>query len=260
MSVLSIERLELKYLIDEAVAARVRAAILPYCEPDRTEGDGHGCGYGVLSLYFDTPTLAFHRARLDDDEERLKLRVRRYDGGGATFLEIKRKRGAIIVKRRAAVAPEDWPLAVDARAGPLQPSAVAEQTIQSFATLRARTGAEPRLLVHYLREAYASTVDRYARVTFDRAMRAQPRRDYDLDAVPDAWRPLDGDFLTDGAFSPLVLELKVETRLPRWLVQVVRDHGLEAKGYSKYSAGIALTTRTDAGHAPPAVHHDLWAP
>ena len=53
-----LERLELKYLLDESRARRVRRQIRAYCSPDphNQSGDSGGHqGYPLQSLYVDTP-------------------------------------------------------------------------------------------------------------------------------------------------------------------------------------------------------------
>jgi len=75
------ERLELKYLIDEVVADRIRRQISGICSADRHSTQGRRAGsnsYVINSLYLDAPGLAFHEAKERGDPERVKLRVRTY--------------------------------------------------------------------------------------------------------------------------------------------------------------------------------------
>src|SRR3954447_17467769 len=162
------ERLELKYMVDEATAVSIRAALLPYCQPDKFNR-GVGLGYTIRSLYLDSATLACFRAKERSDHDRLKLRARVYDEYGAVHLEIKRKRGDVVWKERASVPRDQWAEAaqgwggVDGRHGAAQ---------DRFARLVAELGAEPKVLIDYEREAFASWADSYARVTFDRRITA----------------------------------------------------------------------------------------
>ena len=247
---LTFERLELKYLVDEAQAARIRADLEGLCDADR-EG---GASYGLMSLYLDSPALAFHRAKLENAHDRFKLRVRAYEGGGPVFLEVKRKTGDVIRKKRVAVDADGWEDAAAGYGAPLGGGARSQAILDEFSRLQALTGAVPRLLVHYLREAWASNVDRYARVTFDRAIRVQDVSSFTLEGEPDAWHPVDGPSLGVGTTSPVILELKCESRLPSWMVALVRRHELVHTAFSKYSNGIATTSRAVCGW-PDA--HDL---
>src|SRR5690606_22665888 len=145
--------------------------IEPYCEPDRYNGRV-GRGYRISSLYFDSPDLAFFRAKERSHHDRVKLRARVYDDVGPVNLEIKRKRGDVVWKQRAAVPRECW---VDSAQGfsprPLD-HAKQEAALQRFANLFTQFACEPKLMVEYEREAYASRTGEYARVTFDRHIRA----------------------------------------------------------------------------------------
>ena len=73
---LNFERLELKFLIDEVTADRVRRAIASVCSPDRhgsTQRRTGSYGYVINSLYLDSHGLAFHEAKERGDPDRVKL-------------------------------------------------------------------------------------------------------------------------------------------------------------------------------------------
>lgn len=226
------ERLELKYLSSLDRLEALRAGFRPYCEPD------HEGGYVITTLYLDGPTLPFFRMVTSDAFDRTKLRIRSY-GQGPAFFELKRKTGEVIRKQRAAVAPAD----VTARAEGIGIDVAAKgaDVLQNFAALAARFGASPVVLVRYRREAWASLVDRYARVTIDTAIEAAPADGLRFDLPDDAFVPLDGG---PGRASPAVIELKCETKLPAWLAALVRTLDLKQVGFSKYARGVkALAAR-----------------
>lgn len=236
------QRLEFKYLIDEQQAEQIRRDIAPYCKPDAYNGTA-GLGYPISSLYLDTPSYAFHLAKLRNDPDRLKLRARVYDDVGPVHLEVKRKSVDVVHKTRATVPRDQW---VDAAHG-FGPQLTGRQArhLEAFAHLAAQSGAAPSLLVQYEREAYASTVDHYARVTFDRAIRASIQRDWKLE--PDgAWSHLDAG--RDGNVEGFtLLELKAELLMPFWMVDLVRTLRLKNTGFSKYSSGIIATRNLELG-------------
>lgn len=236
------QRLEFKYLIDEQQAEQVRRLIAPYCEPDEYNGTA-GLGYPIYSLYLDTPSYAFHLAKLRNDADRVKLRARVYDDSGPVHLEVKRKHVDVIHKTRVAVPRDQW---VDAARG-FGPRLEGRKAahLEAFAHLAAQSGAEPKLLVQYEREAYASTVDQYARVTFDRAVRASTQRSWSIE--PDgAWVVLDAG--RDGRVEGFtLLELKAELLMPYWMVDLVRELRLKNTGFSKYSSGIIATRNLELG-------------
>jgi hypothetical protein len=243
------ERLELKYLIAEPLAVRLRADLDPYCRLDENaafDAGGiapHVPAYRVDTLYLDTPSLEFYRAKERGDAERIKLRVRRYAGMDALALEIKRRRADCGEKLRVLVASDELEAAARGFAKPLDESPGARRICDEFARLVLQSGAEPKLLVRYMREAHASEVDGYARVTLDRRIAAQRTERWSFDAHADEWCALE-DYQAPGSPRPaVVLELKCESRVPAWMTELVRRHALTRQSFSKYSVGIAMTGR-----------------
>jgi len=226
------ERLELKYLLDEVTSEKVRRAILPFCAPDPHNGRS-GRGYWISTLYFDSPRLTFFRANERADGDRFKLRARIYDEAGDVHLEIKRKRGDVVKKERVIVERAEW---VDATRGfgrPRYEGTSQERVLASFAQLMAQYGAEPQLVVDYEREAYASPRGEYARVSFDRKIRYFSTREACFESERRWQRAL---ALGEGARSAAVLlELKCETQVPPFMVDVIRRYELNRVGLSKYS-------------------------
>ncbi len=241
------ERLELKYLIDELTAERIRAGIEPYCVPDHHSGESAvdrpgRAGYTIHSLYLDTPALAFHQAKVRGDPDRIKLRVRTYSDTSPATLEIKRRHSEVIDKTRAVV---DRRFVEEATNGLLPPSAVGESQarfLRDFAHTAARSGAGPTLSVVYEREAYESLVDVYSRITFDRHIRVRRTSDWDLSPGDDDWVSFDDYWRTDHPTLPVVLEIKCETSsVPFWAIDLIRRNELLQASFSKYSIGISLT-------------------
>lgn len=239
------ERLELKYLIDEFTARDVRKQIAPYCSPDKhcqEQAAGHDglAGYSINSLYLDTPRLAFHRAKERGDPERVKLRVRTYSATSPATLEIKRRRRDVIDKTRGVI---DRTRVEDFANGCFWDPTHAS-FFDDFCGVVATAGAGPTLTVCYEREAYESVVDDYARVTFDRKICAQRTPDWSLTPCPEAWCHFDENWHTDFATTPIVMEIKCQTSsLPCWIIDLVHDNALRQTSFSKYSIGIHLTGR-----------------
>lgn len=238
------ERLELKFLVDEVQAARVRDQLVPYCTADPHSQAGQG--YPIRSLYLDTPALAFHAAKERGDPDRVKLRVRTYSETSPATLEVKRRHSDIIDKTRAVVGRDSVEDAARGLPVPVRAQA-SEGFLQEFARVVSVSGAGPTLTVRYEREAYESVVDRYARVTFDRHIEVQPSRDWSLRADGD-WCAFDDRWGNARPTAPVVLEIKCENRVPWWVTDLVRRNELVRTSFSKYSIGIALT-QLQAGRA-----------
>lgn len=242
---LKFERLELKFLIDETVADRVRDEISAVCTPDLHSSAGRragSSGYTINSLYLDTPGLAFHNAKERGDPDRVKLRVRTYSADSLATLEVKRRRSDVIEKRRAVVERKNVP---DAVRGRLQSDAMdgqGDSALREFAYLVATSGALPKLSVRYLREAYESRVDPYARVTFDRNIRVNPASTWDLFPDDRNWHHFDDFWRLNLPTHPIVLELKCEAaKVPHWMTDVIHRNQLEQTSFSKYSIGTCIS-------------------
>jgi SPX domain protein involved in polyphosphate accumulation len=239
------ERLELKYLIDEATAERVRRDIEPFCQPDphsqASQGPGGTWGYAVSSLYLDSPNLAFYRAKERGDAERIKLRIRTYGDAPFAVMELKRRVADVIDKTRATVDRKDVERVAQGWVDAPPESPDVMRFLSNFALTVARAGALPTLHLRYHREAYASVVDHYARVTFDRHIEAQRTSSWDLDPDDAGWSHFDRHWLRAETERAVVLELKCQSSIPWWVTDLVRAHALDRQSFSKYSIGIHLT-------------------
>ncbi len=253
------ERLELKYLIDEFTADQIRRHIAPYCRRDEHNREPSGLifpltaerGYSISSLYLDSPGLAFHQAKERGDPERLKLRVRSYEGSPEAMLELKRRVNDVIDKSRVAVPRAEVEEIVSGTAPLRIGQREARRFVTRFARIAAESGAEPKLHINYWREAFTSEVDTYARVTFDRQVRAQRTDDWHRVPDPSEWVEFDEHWRPEFRHKNVVLELKCQAFVPWWITDLIRAFALKRQSFSKYSIGIHITGRAaGAGSAP----------
>jgi SPX domain protein involved in polyphosphate accumulation len=242
------ERLELKFLIDEIEAERIRRQLLPYCEIDphstpALDGGSSVGDYQISSLYLDSPGLAFHRAKERGDSHRIKLRVRWYSQSSPAALELKSRHAEVIDKTRAAV---DRRHVEDVTLGLVRPEegdANVHVFLNEFSRIVAESGAGPTLTVRYRREAWESVVDDYARVTFDRRIQVRRTDDWRLSLEGGDWCHFDDHWRTSHLTTPVVLEIKCRSAVPIWVIDLIRQNSLCRTSFSKYSIGIQLTER-----------------
>lgn len=239
---LHIERREFKYLIDEATAAEVRRFIRPFCELDHNARGFDDDRYTIDSLYFDTPDMRLYRANEEEVANRYKLRVRTYPQtpGAPIFFEVKARYNDVVVKDRGRAPTNNWADMLTDRnvAVPKSHSPFESAAVERFTTLVRMQHAGPVVLVRYTREPYESTIDDYARVTFDRAIKSQQMSDVTLDSTPGRWRPSDAPATVHGSWSPTVLELKFTAQVPFWMVDMVRTLNLDRRSFSKYGRSV----------------------
>lgn len=154
---------------------------------------------------------------------------------------MRRRVADVIDKRRARVHRKDVENAAHGALDPGPDEREASVFLQHFAGLVARSGAQPKLLVRYEREAWVSDVDHYARVTFDRRIEAQRTASWTLDeCVGDRVR-FEDHWAREESHRSVVLELKCQSCIPWWMTDLIRKHSLERQSFSKYSIGIHLT-------------------
>ena len=237
------ERFELKYLLSREQAAALSAAVAPYMDED---SHGAGDSYAITSLYYDTTDLACYWEKIDGIRYRRKLRIRHYEGPDdllpdtRVFVEIKQRVNRTVQKRRARF-PYATALALctgedidcDAARGPFV------REVQAFVDAQR---LQPTSITSYFRRALVGTVhDPGLRITFDTDIRY---RFTDLDLA--SRNP--GRHMIHP--ERVVLEVKANERIPRWLASLVGEFNAQIIRISKYCQSIEV-----AGRVPRSVFH-----
>jgi len=230
------QRLEMKYVIPEPLAAGIRDFIRPYLEIDSYGATRPDLSYPVHSLYLDSPDLFTYTSTINGDRNRYKLRIRFYEGRpeAPVFFEIKRREDNAIYKQRCAVRRE---AAADVLAGRIPDrrdliggGPDAERSLHAFSRLVNQLQAQPVTHVAYLREAWTSWENNRTRVTFDRQVMTCRETSLRLDPrMSDPVRVFGDD---------VVLELKFTGRFPQWMGDLTRIFGLKQSSAAKYCDGL----------------------
>jgi hypothetical protein len=234
-----IKRYELKYTITEELAARIREHIQNFFTLDSHVLPGER-GYVVNNLYFDTPDLRFYYDTKFRKLTRYKPRARYY-GEQATDLiwpEIKYRHASVIWKRRYCIPIDQWPnLFNPGLVEPRQP--LIKNQLDTFDDLIYWYGAQPVLHVRYFREPYVTELEEYGRVTFDRQLCCRATNgSFELTYDEQEMLYYDDPVNARSADSPVILEIKVETLIPFWAIELIRKFNLLQRGFSKYCYGI----------------------
>ncbi len=232
------QRFELKYIISEETALRVRDFIRSYLElDDYGVGRPHN-SYPVHSLYLDSEQMRLYWETVNGNKNRYKLRLRFYqdDPEAPVFFEIKRRENDAILKQRAGVRREavDWVLR-----GHLPPAGYLVSNdnktlaaVQRFSKLLKQTDAVPKAHVAYLREAWVHPDNNSLRVTMDREVRCGVETAARLVAEMDKSVTVFG--------KSVVLEVKFTERFPRWFGEMARVFGFKQCSAAKYVDGVTL--------------------
>ncbi|MBI5852835.1 MAG: polyphosphate polymerase domain-containing protein [Planctomycetes bacterium] len=239
------QRRELKYLVDETLARRIRAGALPFVEPDPFAARCPGFVYPVASLYLDGSDLPLYRETIEGLRARFKLRVRSYsdDPDGRWFFEIKRRQDGLVEKTRAALPRGQAQRLLElAAADDLPEDPVRRRAVEQFVTLAEQTAARPRTIVRYDREAYVGRFDDEVRVTFDRMLRAAVTDEPVVTTERADFVPVES--------RRVVVEMKFNHRMPNWMDTLIHRFELRRQSFSKYGRSIeALVAQGATRHA-----------
>ncbi len=239
-------RFELKYLISEETAQRVRDFVRCYLSMDEYGVGRPNYSYPVHSLYLDTDDLKIYWRTINGDKNRFKLRLRYYSDNpdSPVFFEIKRRMKDIIQKQRGGVRHNAVPLLLDGHLPDPEEIITKDPSglvaIQRFLELMLKLGAKPKSHIFYQREAYVSDTDE-VRVTMDRQVYSEPC------LMPVATTQMKNPVQSYAGL--VILELKFTNRFPNWFRELVRvAHAMQC-GAAKYVSGVSLM-----GHTNLAAH------
>ncbi|QHC19703.1 VTC domain-containing protein [Streptomyces sp. GF20] len=238
-------RFELKYLVPVEQAAEIRDELA-----ERMERDAHSPvgGYGVWSLYYDTPQLRFYWEKIEGLKFRRKLRIRHYgDLDGVTdaspvCVEIKQRVNRVTQKRRITLPYGVARQLCDGRE--LVPHSVRERAfVEEVLELIVRLNLRPAAITGYQREALVGRdADTGLRVTLDRRVRGRDR-DFHFGT-----RTPENRFTIPPHLA--VMEIKVNERTPYWITDLAARRNLNLVRVSKYVQSIEAF-----GLAPRSVFH-----
>ena len=221
------KRIEKKYLLSEARQEALFQRIGAHLRPD---------AFGrstVLSLYLDTPDHRIIRNSLEAKDYKEKLRLRSYGTAGAdspVFLELKKKLGGVVYKRRAAMTLTEAERYLRMGIKPY------ESQIMSELDWAMRLYGRPKaaMLIACEREAWFDEEHPDLRLTFDRNIRCR-ESELRLDRGSAGIRLLPKD--------TVLLEIKTAGAMPLWLADALDAEGILPGSFSKYGAAYLRTLK-----------------
>ena len=249
------QRFELKYLINEDVALKVRDFVRCYIGMDEYSVGKPNFSYHVHSVYLDSDDLKLYWDTINGVKNRYKLRLRYYDASPTSpvFFEIKRRMNNCIMKQRGGVRQQYVPYLLAGHM-PEQEHLLSKApkqfvALQRFCELMSRMQAKPKIHIAYLREAYVSSDDQ-VRVTIDRRVLGEENLTHSVKT--EMKHPV---LSFEGT---VILELKFTNRFPNWFRELVRMSNVMQCGAAKYVESIqgvgSFRVRSDhpvVDEAPP---------
>ncbi len=244
-SPLLFERYELKFLIPFELVDAISEFVEIYCVLDPFSEREDDKFYKVNNIYLDSPNFLFLQRRIAGIDHRFNMRIRAYGDNPVFpyFCEVKHKTMGIVKKKRAKIYDPNWAAKfAQYEVEEKENFSISDDTnyLNHFLRLAASHNAEPKVFTQYRRKAYASVVDDYARVTFDRDLRYQRRKEYDLSPVEEGLCHYDNP-LNFYDQNNIILELKCTTQVPKWFLDLISYFGLTRSSFSKYRTGVQET-------------------
>jgi hypothetical protein len=247
MDKLQHQRFELKYIVSEATALKVREFVRSYLDLDENGENQPNLSYPVHSLYMDSEELKLYWETINGDKNRYKLRLRYYslEPTVPVFFEIKRRMNNCILKQRGAVRQDavtplltGHPLCHEHMASSNPKDFMA---VQKFCDLMHSLQARPKVHIFYMREAYVSP-DGEVRVTMDRDVCGDPN--------PEPRIKIKMEHPVRAFGDQVILELKFTNRFPQWFNHMVRAFHVMQCGAAKYVESMALIAEPDPSKNP----------
>lgn len=226
-------RFEFKYIISIKQAEALKASIRKYLVPD-TYGNQEG-RYAISNLYYDSPDFRCYWEKEYGIRFRRKLRVRYYENGDVmteetpVFLEIKQRINRVTQKRRVALPYLNALQLCNDRVLP-EFDQKHQSIIEEVFVMLWRYQLVPAVVLRYNRQAFIGSIyDAGIRVTFDTDLTFQTNPLHlheNRSSLP---------FLSA---DRVIMEIKVNERIPHWLTELVAAHNLSLCRISKYCSSI----------------------
>ena len=237
-------RYEIKYLVDATTAAALAAELAGRLDPD---SHGGTAGYGVWSVYYDTPRLRFYWEKIEGIRFRRKLRVRHYgdrdgvDDATPVYVEIKQRVNRVTQKRRIRLPYRTARELCDGRV--LIDHADADRPfVEEVLCLLGGLDLRPVTVTGYHRRAFVGRgAELGLRVTLDRRIRGRDR-DFHLGVAA-----VNRFIVPPGT---AILEVKADERVPHWLTDLTARRNLQVFRVSKYCQSVEAF-----GKAPRSIFH-----
>lgn len=228
MAIQTFERREIKFLLSAEQYAALQSVLEHYMNPDPYCVDGKT--YGIYNVYYDTVNDDLIRQSIEKPYYKEKIRLRSYLSpaglGDRVFLEIKKKIGGIVNKRRVTMTLQE---ANDYMFHGIHPADngkyIQRQVLSELDVLLSRYAVTPKQYISYERAAYFGKDDDGFRLTFDKNITA---RRYDVSLELESY----GEQLIPE--NARLMEVKISNSMPVWLAEQLAALKIYKISFSKY--------------------------
>ncbi len=242
MAIATFKRYEKKFLITKKQCEELLPVIEQHMNADKYCLDGRS--YRICNLYFDTDTNDVIRHSVSKPYHKEKLRLRSYDRakpGDRVFLELKKKTGKIVTKRRVGMTVEEANDYIYRGIRPKKEKYLDNQVLDEIDYFRRVNDCKPVVFISYDRRAYFEKNNGEVRITFDFNILTR-RNDLVLTS------PVTGERLIPE--DMMLMEVKIPGAVPLWLTRVLSEKGIYMTSFSKYGREYRKYILDDCDVAP----------
>lgn len=227
MSISTFKRYEMKFLLNKAQFEAILPRLMAYMNPDKYCQDGKR--YSIYNIYYDTPDSHIIRASLSKPYYKEKLRLRSYktptSPDDKVFLEMKKKTGGIVHKRRATMTLGEAYAFIENGKRPEAKNYIDQQVINEIGYFLKSNPVSPAVYISYSRTALFGKENKDFRVTFDTNITTR-REELTLEK---------GSFGTELlGKDQYLMEVKLSNAVPLWLAHALSEIGAYKTSFSKY--------------------------
>lgn len=241
MAIKTFKRKEIKFLLDMNQFKELLKVIDLYMNPDAYCVGGKE--YGIYNIYYDTDDSFLIRESLSKPYYKEKLRVRSYYSPAASddkvFIEIKKKIGGIVTKRRVAMTLQEADIYMKTGIRPYSDKFMTNQVLNEIDIFKKNYTISPAQYISYQRMAFFGKDDKEFRLTFDRNI---TDRRYDLSLGKECYgrqiiRP-----------DQRLMEIKITDSIPIWLSEELSRLGIYKTSFSKYGKAYQNFVKDKINH------------
>jgi len=227
MAITTFQRYEKKFLLSDSQYKSIHPTLMKYLCLDANCKDG--LGYSIYNVYYDTDNSSIIRHSLSKPYYKEKLRLRSYSLpkslNSRVFLELKKKIGGIVNKRRAVLSLGEAYNFLNNGIRPLDSDYMNTQVLNEIAFFLEYHNVKPAAYISYDRTALFGKEDSDFRITFDRNIITR-REDISIEKGR-----FGEDLLGPGK---CLMEVKVASAFPVWLAKLLSENQVYKTSFSKY--------------------------
>jgi hypothetical protein len=221
------QRNEMKFILTKAQVDALIGKMAEYMNPDKYCTDGKH--YSIYNIYYDTEDNSIVRHSISSPYYKEKLRLRSYDSpiapDGTVYLELKKKTGGIVNKRRAAMTLREACRFIENGESPKCAGYINGQVVNEIQYFLSRNKVRPALFLCYKRMAYFGINDKAFRITLDWDITSR-RNDVSLEKGCYGAKLLEE--------NRYIMEVKIPNAVPKWLADTLAELHIYKTSFSKY--------------------------